>query len=143
MKLKIIAWTSLLAVTLSFGLIHGATSAAARLGDNEKEITSAYGKPIDAGKPTKGGLTTNLYQRNTTLILVQFQSGIVVAEAYSRTDSKPLTNEQMIRFMRTNASGQFWDPKPGSDTILVRRDKKAEARYSVIGGRPTFWVRSL
>lgn len=124
---------------LAFVAPHG---AYAKLGDTPEAVARAYGQPVDAGKPAKG-LTTNIYQRGRIHILVQFSGGKSVAEAYSRVDGKPLSDAQMVRFLKANNGGQFWDPQGGPENVVLRRDKKAEARYSILGGRYTFWVRSL
>ena len=136
--------TAFAAAAVAALTLGAASMACAGLGDNPAAITKAYGQPIDAGKRDKAGLTTNLYKRGPLLVLVQFNSdNVVVAQAYSRADGKELSKDQMGRFIRENGNSKFWDAKPGSDNILIRRDKKAEAKYFIAGKRPTFWIRSL
>ena len=49
----------MLAATIVIGF---SGQAFARLGQTEEQVSTLFGKPIDAGTPDKEGVTTNMYK---------------------------------------------------------------------------------
>jgi hypothetical protein len=43
--------------------------AFGRIGQSEEQVSALFGKPIDAGRPDKEGVTTNIYKNQTVSIM--------------------------------------------------------------------------
>ena len=117
--------------------------AFARLGQTEEQVSALFGKPIDAGKPDKEGVTTNMYQNPSGeyLALVQFQKGHSIAEAYSRVDGGKLSEKEMSIFLQGNSAGKEWIKDPNK-LAWERKDHHAKAWSETLSGRPTLLIQA-
>jgi hypothetical protein len=128
---------------LAAAIIIGLGGAAfARLGQTEEQVSALFGKPIDADKPDKDGVTTNTYKNPTGeyLALVQFQKGHSIAEAYSRVDGGRLSEKEMSAFLQGNSGGKEWIKDPRK-LAWERSDHLAKAWYETLSGRPTLLIQ--
>jgi hypothetical protein len=118
--------------------------AFARLGNTEDQVAALFGKPVDPGKPDSDGITTNMYKNPTGeyIAVVQFLKGHSVAEAYSRVDSRKLSEKELSIFLEGNSAGKEWKKDPGGKFAWERSDHHASASYETIGGRPTLLIRA-
>jgi hypothetical protein len=126
------------AIVLGFGSV-----ALARIGQTEEQVSALFGKPIDAGKPDKDGVTTNMYKNPSGEYhaLVQFLKGHSIAEAYSRVDSGKLSEKEMSVFLQGNSGGKEWKKDP-SKLAWERSDHHAKAWYETLSGRPTLLIQA-
>jgi hypothetical protein len=117
--------------------------AFARLGQNEEQVSALFGKPIDADKPDKEGVTTNTYKNPSGeyIALVQFLKGHSIAEAYSRVDGGKLSEKEMSIFLQGNSGGKEWIKDP-SKLAWERSDHRAKAWYETLSGRPTLLIQA-
>ena len=74
-----------------------------------------FRRPDDPGKPDSDGVTTNMYKNPTGeyIAVVQFLKGHSVAEAYSRVDSRKLSEKELSIFLEGNSAGKEWKKDPG------------------------------
>ena len=130
----------MLAATIAIAL---SGQALARLGQTEEQVSALFGKPIEADKPDKEGVTTNTYKNPTGeyIALVQFQKGHSIAEAYSRVDKGKLSEKEMSIFLQGNSGGKEWVKDP-SKLAWERSDHHAKAWYETLSGRPTLLIQS-
>jgi len=114
----------------------------ARLGQTEEQVNALLGKPIDAGKPDKDGVTTNMYKNPSGEYnaLVQFVKGHSIAEAYSRVDGGKLSEKEMSIFLQGNSGGKEWI-KDGSKLAWERSDHHAQAWCETLSGRSTLLIQ--
>ena len=119
------------------------SSAFARIGQTEEQVSALFGKPIDAGKPDKEGVTTNMYKNPSGEYhaLVQFQKGHSIAEAYSRVDGGKLSEKEMSVFLQGNSGGKEWIKDP-QKLAWERSDHRAKAWYETLSGRPTLLIQA-
>ena len=117
--------------------------AFARLGQTEEQVSALFGKPIDADKPDKEGVTTNTYKNPSGeyIALVQFLKGHSIAEAYSRVDGAKLSEKEMSVFLQGNSGGKEWIKDP-SKLAWERSDHRAKAWYETLSGRPTLLIQA-
>ena len=117
--------------------------AFARLGQTEEQVSALFGKPIDADKPDKEGVTTNTYKNPSGeyIALVQFLKGHSIAEAYSRVDGGKLSEKEMSIFLQGNSGGKEWIKDP-SKLAWERSDHRAKAWYETLSGRPTLLIQA-
>jgi hypothetical protein len=117
--------------------------AFARLGQTEEQVSALFGKPIDADKPDKEGVTTNTYKNPSGeyIALVQFLKGHSIAEAYSRVDGGKLSEKEMSIFLQGNSGGKEWIKDP-SKLAWERSDHRAKAWYEILSGRPTLLIQA-
>ena len=117
--------------------------AFARLGQTEEQVSALFGKPIDADKPDKEGVTTNTYKNPSGeyIALVQFQKGHSIAEAYSRVDKGKLSEKEMSTFLQGNSGGKEWIKDP-SKLAWERSDHRAKAWSETLSGRPTLLIQA-
>ena len=130
----------ILAAAIVIGLC---AQAFARLGQTEEQVSALFGKPIDADKPDKDGVTTNTYKNPSGEYhaLVQFLKGHSIAEAYSRVDSGKLSEKEMSIFLQGNAGGKEWIKDPRK-LAWERSDHRAKAWYETLAGRPTLLIQA-
>ena len=130
----------MIAAAIVFAL---ASDAFARLGQTEEQVSALFGKPIDAGKPDKEGVTTNMYKNPSGEYhaLVQFQKGRSIAEAYSRVDGGKLSEKEMSIFLQGNSSGKEWIKDP-QKLAWKRSDHRAKAWSETLSGRPTLLIQA-
>ena len=105
--------------------------AFARLGNTEDQVAALFGKPVDPGKPDSDGVTTNMYKNPTGeyLAVVQFLKGHSVAEAYSRVDSRKLSEKELSIFLQGNSAGKGMEKRSGRQ---VRVGKKRSPRKRIV-----------
>ena len=117
--------------------------ALARIGQTEEQVSALFGKPIDAGKPDKEGVTTNIYKNPSGEYhaLVQFLKGRSIAEAYSRVDGGKLSEKEMEIFLKGNSGGKEWIKDPAK-LAWERSDHHARAWYETLSGRPTLLIQA-
>jgi hypothetical protein len=117
--------------------------AFARLGQTEEQVSTLFGKPIDADKPDKEGVTTNTYKNPSGeyIALVQFLKNHSIAEAYSRVDGGKLSEKEMSIFLQGNSGGKEWIKDP-SKLAWERSDHRAKAWYETLSGRPTLLIQA-
>lgn len=102
-------------LTLTAAFVIALTGQAfARLGNTEEQVNALFGKPVDPGKPDSDGVTTNMYKNPTGeyIAVVQFLKGHSVAEAYSRTDRRKLSEKELSIFLDGNSAGKEWKKDP-------------------------------
>ncbi len=130
----------ILAAAITIGL---GGQALARLGQTEEQVSALFGKPIDADRPDKDGVTTNTYKNPSGeyIALVQFLKGHSIAEAYSRVDSGKLSEKEMSIFLQGNSGGKEWIKDP-SKLAWERSDHHAKAWYETLSGRPTLLIQA-
>ena len=131
---------TLIAAAIILGL---SGDAFARLGQTEEQVSALFGKPIDAGKPDKEGVTTNMYKNPSGeyLALVQFLKGHSIAEAYSRVDGAKLSDKEMSIFLQGNSGGKEWIKAPNKEA-WERSDHRAKAWAETLSGRPTLLIQA-
>ena len=119
------------------------SDAFARIGQTEEQVGALFGKPIDAGKPDKAGVTTNIYKNPSGEYhaLVQFLKGHSIAEAYSRVDGGKLSDKEMSIFLQGNSGGKQWIKDPDK-LAWERGDHRAKAWYETLSGRPTLLIQA-
>jgi hypothetical protein len=117
--------------------------AFGRIGQTEEQVTALFGKSIDAGKPDKEGVTTNMYKNPSGeyLALVQFQKDHSIAEAYSRVDGGKLSEKEMDIFLKGNSGGKEWIKDPAK-LAWERSDHRVKAWYETLSGRPTLLIQA-
>jgi len=131
---------TIIAAAIVLGLI---TDAFARIGQTEEQVSALFGKPIDAGKPDKDGVTTNMYKNPSGEYhaLVQFLKGRSIAEAYSRVDGAELSEKEMSIFLQGNSGGKEWK-KDSNKLAWERSDHHAKAWYETLSGKPTLLIQA-
>ena len=119
------------------------SQALARIGQTEEQVNALFGKPIDAGKPDKEGVTTNIYKNpgGEYHALVQFQKGHSIAEAYSRVDGGKLSEREMEIFLKGNSGGKEWIKDPAK-LAWERSDHRAKAWSETLSGIPTLLIQA-
>ena len=117
--------------------------AFARLGQTEEQVSALFGKPIEADKPDKEGVTTNTYKNPTGeyIALVQFQKGHSIAEVHSRVDGGKLSEKEISIFLQGNSGGKEWIKDPHK-LAWERSDHRAKAWYETLSGRPTLLIQA-
>ena len=133
---------SILILAAAIGLCLS-SDAFARLGQTEEQVNALFGKPIDAGKPDKDGVTTNMYKNPSGEYhaLVQFLKGHSIAEAYSRVDGGKLSEKEMSIFLQGNSGGKEWIKDPNK-LAWERSDHRAKAWSETLSGRPTLLIQA-
>jgi len=119
-----------------------ASTALARLGDTEKQISTLYGKPTKTPAQDEAGVITKIYHVKNYFILVELEQGKSVAEAYAHHDGTPLYNKEIDAFLDVNSDGKTWTEKPGPTKRWDRSDGGAKAIYMNLDGQPMLWIRS-
>lgn len=132
--------TLIVVATIVIGL---SGQAFARLGQTEEQVSALFGKPIDADKPDKEGITTNTYKNPSGeyIALVQFLKGHSIAEAYSRVDGGKLSEKEMSVFLQGNSGGKEWIKDPNK-LAWERSDHRAKAWSETLSGRPTLLIQA-
>jgi hypothetical protein len=113
----------------------------AALGNNESEIADLYGKPIDQGFPDKNGITTNRYQKDDYIILVQFLRRYSLAESYTRVDKHEFSDKELSAFLEASSNGRQWDKNPNK-LAWERSDHKASGWCETVFERPTLLIQA-
>ena len=133
---------SFLHIVIAVSCVALGSSARARLGDTEKQISALYGKPTRTPTQDEEGVITKIYRVKNYFILTELKEGKSIAEAYAHMDGTPLYNKEINAFLDVNSNGMTWAEKPGPKKRWDRSDKGAEAVYMNLGGQPMLWIRS-
>jgi hypothetical protein len=121
----------------------GVSSVCANLGDGGDRIDDSYGNLIERHLLDDGTVSV-LYHKDRYLYFVIFANGRSVLEKYSHIKGTDLSEKEIARFLKANAAGATWTPdNKAKERRFERSDRKAEATYSNITGRPTLTVREL
>jgi hypothetical protein len=115
------------------------------LGDRDERIDDAYGNVVERHLLDDGRVSI-LYHRDGDRYLrfVIFANGRSVLEGYSRVKGTDLSEKEITKFLEANAAGATWSPDDrGTERRFRRSDRKAEATYAIVDGRPTLTVREL
>lgn len=129
-----------LALTFIVCVIFSARAFAA-LGNNEIEIENLFGRPVKEGVPDKKSITTNVYGKGNYVILVQFLKHLSLAESYTRTDQKELSQEEIDAFLEGSSNGRPWAKDPNK-LAWERSDHKASAWCVTVRGQPTLFIEA-
>ena len=130
----------ILIAAIVFGL---SSAAVARIGQTEEQVNALFGEPIDAGKPDKEGVTTNMYKNPSGEYhaLVQFKKDRSIAEAYSRVDGGKLSEKEMEIFLKGNSGGKEWIKDPAK-LAWERSDHRVKAWSETLSGIPTLLIQA-
>jgi hypothetical protein len=112
-----------------------AASGFARIGDDEKQIESRYGK---AGKDlgNHGEVREVGYVSSGFMIVVSFVNGISQREGFTKPDTTPLSDQNIKDILSMSAAdGTTWQEgqSQGGDKMWARSDKKAVAIFPSMG----------
>ena len=129
-----------LVIIFIFGLFFSARTFAA-LGNSESETEDLFGTPVKEGAPDKKGITTNLYEKGTYVILVQFLKHLSLAESYMREDQQELSQKEIDAFLEGSSNGRAWTKDPNK-LAWERDDHKAKAWCATVRGRPTLLIEA-
>ena len=113
----------------------------AALGDTEDQISDLFGKPTEEGFPDKRGVSTNVYQKGNYIILVQFLRHLSLAESYTRTDKRELTDGEITALLEGSGNEVKWIKVPDK-VEWQREDHKARAWCENVRGRPTLLIQA-
>ena len=117
------------------------SSVWANLGDSGDKIEDSYGTIIDRHLRDDGTVSV-LYHKDRYLYEVIFTEGRSVSETCSHVEGTDLSEKEIARFLKANASGATWTPdNKTKERRFERSDHKAEATYSKINDRPALTVR--
>lgn len=127
---------------LTFGMVAAAVlsvTAFARVGDDEKQIESLYGKPAkmleDNGSVRKVG-----YTAGAIAVVVDFVNGVSRREGFAKPDTSALKDDEIRQILDISAApNTTWKEEPGKegDRRWKRSDDKAVA---FLPARGTFFV---
>ncbi|MDP9186532.1 MAG: hypothetical protein M3O72_04150 [Verrucomicrobiota bacterium] len=122
--MKALTFTSLVWIAL-------AATVFGRIGEDEKQIESRYGKPgKDLGN--HGEVHQIGYISNGFMILVGFVNGVSQREGFANPDTSALTPEAVERILIMSAvEGTKWQETnaPGGDRSWKRSDNKVVASF--------------
>jgi hypothetical protein len=132
----------LLVVVLT--ILTALSSVWANLGDGSDRIDDSYGNLIERHLLDDGAVSV-LYHKDRYLYFVMFAEGRSVLERYSHAKGTDLSEKEIARFLKANAAGATWTPndRKKEERRFERSDRKAEATYMNMAGRPTLTVREL
>jgi hypothetical protein len=130
-------------IVLFLTISTGVSSVCANLGDGGDRIDDSYGNLIERHLLDDGTISV-LYHKDRYLYFVIFAEGRSVLEKYSHSKGTDLSEKEIARFLKANAARATWAPdNKAKERRFERSDRKAEATYSNITGRPTLTVREL
>jgi hypothetical protein len=128
--------TSCFVITIWLALT---AAAFARIGDDEKQIESLYGKAAkmleERGSVRKVGYTAGAFA-----VVVDFVNGFSRREGFAKPDTSSLTAEEIQQILKVSvADNTTWEEQPvrAGDRIWKRSDDKAVA---VLPAGGTFFV---
>ena len=128
--------------TFSFVIAISITLTAAafgRIGDDEKQIESLYGKAAKVLNE-KGSLRQVGYTAGAFAVMVDFVNGISRREGFAKPDTSMLTPQDIEQILSVSAAeGMTWKEAPGQagDKKWNRSDNKAVA---IFPGRQTLFI---
>jgi hypothetical protein len=122
-------------VFASFLLMALASTGFARIGEDEKQIETRYGK---AGKDlgNHGEVREVGYVSSGFMIVVSFVNGISQREGFTKPDTTPLSDQNIKDILSMSAAdGTTWQEgqSQGGDKMWARSDKKAVAIFPSMG----------
>src|SRR6266566_625218 len=85
----------------------GVSSVCANLGDGSDRIDDSYGNLIERHLRDDGTVTT-LYHKDRYLYFVMFAEGRSVLEKYAHVKGTDLSEKEIAKFLKANASGAMW-----------------------------------
>jgi hypothetical protein len=119
------------------------SSVRANLGDASDRIDDLYGN-LDQRQLRDDGTVSVLYHKDRYLYLVIFVNDRSVSESYSHINGTDLSEKEIAKFLKLNASGGTWTPANSSkERRFKRSDDRAEATYGSSRGRRALTVREL
>lgn len=119
--------------------IFGAAAAFARIGDDEKQIESIYGKAAKVLNE-RGSFRQVGYTAGAFAVAVDFINGISRREGFAKPDTSMLTQQEIDQILGASApEGTTWKEAPASagDKKWTRSDNKVVA---VFPARQTFLI---
>ncbi|HVI82283.1 MAG TPA: hypothetical protein VM717_06025 [Chthoniobacterales bacterium] len=126
--MKVLAFTIALSVAC-------AATGLARVGDDEKQIESLYGKAAKV-LDEKGNFRQAGYTAGAFAVVVDFVNGISRREGFAKPDTSPLTPEDIQQILSVSAAnGTTWKETVGQagDKKWDRSDNKAVAIFPARG----------
>ena len=124
----------------------GVSSVCANLGDGGDRIDDSYGNLVERHL-RDDGTVSGLYHKDRYLYFVVFDNGVSVLEKYSRVDGVDLSEREIAKFLKANASRTVTWNRDKTGTSKERRfkrsDHKAEATCGKVDNRLTLTVREL
>jgi hypothetical protein len=134
MKLSIVSVLAVFAI---------ASPALASLGDDSDRIEDAYGTIVQR-RLLDDGTVRVVYKKDRYVYLVTFADNRSISESYSHVKGTELSEREIMRFLKANAAGATWRLESTSTAQRYERsDRKAEAIYAPVNGRPALTVREL
>ena len=121
-----------LAIAFSLGF---SASGLARIGDDEKQIESIYGKAAKV-LAENGNNRQVAYAAGAFAVVVDFVNGISRREGFAKPDASALKPEEIQQILSASAAnGTTWKETAGSagDKKWDRSDKKAVAVFPARG----------
>jgi len=119
------------------------TCGWANLGDSSDKIEDSYGAIVER-RLRDDETVSVLYKQDRYLFLVLFANGRSVSETYFHVKGSDLSEKEITRFLKANAAGATWTPdNTAEERRFKRSDRKAEATYGKVKGRPALTVREL
>ena len=135
------AMKNCLVVVLS--ILAASSSVSANLGDSADKIEDSYGAIMER-RLRDDETVSVLYKQDRYLYLVIFANGRSVSETYLHVKGTDLSEKEITRFLKANAAGATWAPdNTAEERRFKRSDRKAEATYGKVKGRPALTVREL
>jgi hypothetical protein len=123
--------------------ITSASSVMAYLGDTSDRVDDLYGNLVQRQLRDDGTVSV-LYHKGQYVYLVVFANDRSISESYSHMNGKDLSEREIARFLKGNASGGTWIPADTSkERHFKRSDHRAEATYGSATGRRALTVREL
>jgi hypothetical protein len=120
-----------------------ASSISARLGDSSDQVEDSYGAIVQR-RLLDNGTVTIVYKKDRFLFFVTFADDRSISESYSHVKGTGLSEREIMHFLKANAARGTWTPSnTGTVRRFMRSDRKAEAIYAPVNGRPSLTVREL
>lgn len=105
------------------------TASVARIGDDEKQIETVYGKPAKV-LDEKGSVRQVGYAAGAIAVVVNFVNGTSRRESFAKPDTSVLNEEEIKQILSVSApENTTWKEEAGKggDKRWKRSDNKAEA----------------
>src|SRR5262249_24077579 len=103
----------------------------ASLGDNGDKIEDLYGNIVQRRLEADETVSV-VYHKDKYLYLVVFANNRSILERYSHANGTGLSEKEIARFLKANASGATWAPaqdNKSTERKFERSDHLAEATY--------------
>ena len=130
-------------IVATLAILSTLTFSWANLGDGYDRIDDLYGNIVQR-KLRDDGTVSLVYHKDRYLYQVTFADGRSISESYLHVKGADLSEKEIAKFLKANASGATWAPdKPGTERRFTRSDGKARATYAEVNGRPALTVREV